>query len=334
MGVRCGSSHLMSPLMAWRNRYGSEEHWPEPEARVLNFRQHVAKSLCAEVGVVLIGVAAVVETVALTVFRLVARVVDPVVRIRSGFLQKLLESSLFTCYWAFREALGPNLFVPDRPTHESFARQILGRFRVEDQEYIDRLSSLTTLDPQIEDYFRYLGMSLENLFVILNHRGIYDATDGEEPEERKDHIIRLLCPELRYYEEEGAMWIREHIFEKVTPETNEQLQSVAPEAFSFIITKSVFEYVFGSAREDPFPLYLTLETRQQIHMLRSECKRVEKSVVDEVDASLRSLDAYRVGPKAEETQKLFNKLRAIEPVELRRSFFLTNCLRTALRVTA
>jgi hypothetical protein len=306
--------------MTWRNRYGKEEHWPEKSDRVFNLGQHVVKALSTEVSAILLYVTSLVETVAYAALTLATLPVALITDVPFKFSSKLLSSSWFTCNWVGYECLGPNFFSIDRPTHESFARiKALSVYaRKEDLNYADQMKVIIINDPQVELYFNLLH--LQATLETLNNGGIEDN--------RFNQIIQDNCPNLIVYEQEGAMWIREHIFEKVAVETKDRL-SFDPEGISFIPTKMAFEYVLGSAREDTIPMYLKLASRRLIHLLCSELTTSDYEDVKEIRDCLFSLDAYRIGPCRPKAKIIFNKLRAIETLEMQKSFFLTRCLKTA-----
>jgi hypothetical protein len=321
MPVRCGSSVIMSELMAWRNRYGKEEHWPETQDRVFNLRQHVVKALASEVGAILLAASSLIETIAYAALILVAATAYPATRSPLKFAVKLLESSAFTSFWAFRESLGPNFFSLDRPTHESYARKRLYCVRQEDLEYIEQMKPITSNDPQFDIYFS-----------MLNARATLEFRDEHVVDNDFDQLIQLTCPELDVYRQMGTMWLRDHVFEKVAVETRNQL-SPDPEGISFVLTKTAFEYVLGSAREDTLPTYLKLASRRLIHALRSELTAVEPEDLKEIADCLFTLEAYRAGPRRPKALAIFTKLRSFEAVEMQRSFYLTKCLQTAFEMS-
>ena len=53
------SSHLMTPLLAWRNPDGDEERWMQQHPEVENEELHAGKVILTEIGLCLITVAAV-----------------------------------------------------------------------------------------------------------------------------------------------------------------------------------------------------------------------------------------------------------------------------------
>ena len=88
--IRCGSSHLMTGLLVWRNPHGRDEDWPELQ-RVENQWKLVGRVLVAELGLALLAVTAAVETVAYAILAGASLALYPITRKPCTLCVKLLQ---------------------------------------------------------------------------------------------------------------------------------------------------------------------------------------------------------------------------------------------------
>lgn len=129
--TQCVSSHLMTGLLTWRNPHGPEEEWPDYPDRhktAGNAWKRLGKVASTEIGLILLTITSVIETVAYASLAVLSLALYPVTSRPCKFFAKLIQSSSFTIFWGFSDALIYNPLFLDVETKESFARLQLNVF--------------------------------------------------------------------------------------------------------------------------------------------------------------------------------------------------------------
>lgn len=249
--IRCGSSHVMEHMLAWRNPDGREEAWLGRSIYDVADRDPlVAKVITTELGLLLLIVTSLVELVAyciLTLFSLMLHCCDPNPFRCSA---RLLQSSAFTFVWACADMFVFNPRSENVCTHESFARREAGMTRVEDRNYIASRRGRVGAP--------HVGQVPGTVLIDVN-----------PPHETQSSIRR------------GAKMLAELIIGKrsveggpliggTTPATQQAFVEQDHDIYSFVMTKAVYLYAFGDRRKDPIANFFQSTTRDNIQALRTE----------------------------------------------------------------
>jgi len=292
--VQSRSSQWMGELCAWRN--GFEVRDLIRGAVELSYPP-IAYILIAEAGFACLTLAAVVESVAYNVFILVEEIFELESRV-----EKLAESSGITVGWGIGNLVA-NVISPILLTHESLVRIFFHIF-VPDLELM-----------RYEDRGYLLGWLREN--HIETNTEINAALDGLLG------MGRAAANEV----EEGARFLVNDI---VTDEIREDFCDYDPDLYMFVLTKTVWQGVFGTRKSDSALSILKAETRLGIEQMRSES--FDEQAVERVKLFFESRERYEQGPTDGAEKALFLRLQGIASGELQASLFLTECWKQAVEL--
>lgn len=245
------SSYLTTQLLAWRNPHGAEEHWvgPEPLPRVEVSCNYLGRVVTTELGLALLTLAALVETVLWTAETLIFL---PALYFESGlfyFYATLLRSSSFTLLWNITN-LFRNLFSANLLTREDFARY---RFEA------------------------YNPLPSPLFFKMSNHLRVSDwcVEHLPPPEQRRENMGGpLLAPLLAVgiaghpLVVQGGRFLIDDVLRGASEETLDRFNQIDPGLIPFVLTKALFIYAFGERRAEPIPDFFAKATRQIIQPLR------------------------------------------------------------------
>lgn len=289
--MRCGSSHLMTELLIWRNPHGREENWrAEP---VQNNWERVGKIVSTEIGLALLVLTSAIETVAYIALTCASLPLKMLCINKSFTLySKLLESSFFTMIWALADAIFYNLSKLPVITHESLARCFVAN------SYIPII--------RLED-LRYL-----NDFMIRNQEN-----------EQFNYFMNDGVPFNEELIDAGARLIKNDVLEGVTAATSDAFDSGDESIFLFIATKAVFVYAFGSKKDDEIPDFFKPENKKLIEKLRE--KKIDSQILIDIKKVLSDIDLFNENPK-ESYKDVFNELRNVGSRELQGGLICLKCI--------
>ncbi len=78
--IRCLSSHLFTPLLAWRNPDGREEGWlANTDTNLDNYPRFVGRVITTELGLLALTILAAIETIAYNVLALATFALSPLI---------------------------------------------------------------------------------------------------------------------------------------------------------------------------------------------------------------------------------------------------------------
>lgn len=238
--TRCFSSAAMTELLSWRNSQGREENW-------INGRQsfegyHVLRRITTEIGLGILTITAVIETVAYAALSLVTLPFD---ENPSRFFQGLLESSTFTVLWAAADAVIYNPFFVNVMTHESFARY-----------WAQNVCPVP--------------MRLDDIIYI------YNWSQRQNPQAIQDAFLRPIAlsgQATGVHIDEGAKFLAEEV---VTDEMKTLFKEVDVSIVPYIMTKAVYIYAAGSKKDvKAIPEFFKPETRMLIYEFRKDHPSVD-----------------------------------------------------------
>lgn len=307
--TRCASSQLISGLLAWRNPQGVEENWLSRRQGVENGWKHLGKVLCAEVGLGLLVITAVVETVAYSVLAIASLTIYAVNDKPFKFFVKLLESSSFTVIWGLFDAIIYNPFVLNVMTHESFARFSAGYF-----------------NPTLLTLYR------------LNDR--LHITDWQQQHRSRNVLVPTLDPIFRagrYTQElidNGASFIQKDVLANATAETITLFRDMDASIYMFILTKAVYIYTAGANKIEAIPNFFKPESKNLIYALRHEIALRKEIISEETAVEIQRLlgnpTEFTTDPKSESANSFLSRLRTIAFGEYQKSLLTTRCWQKAI----
>ena len=300
--LKCFSSQLMTPLLAWRNPQGSEEGWLWRGQGISNCWEHFGKVVTAEVGLSILTTTALAETVAYAALSMTSLILFPVTDRPYKFFAKLLESSSFTIIWGAADALFYNPFVINVMSQESFARfwaqyfnpTSIKLFRLEDKLYVaDWARQNNRLNQVVNDFM--LG-PIFNIAEIIN---------------------KLI--------EEGANFILRDVLSGVSNQTQEDFKNMNPSSniYSFVLTKAIFIYAVGFKKDHEIPDFFKLETKNAITALREEI--VDQEVIKQIERTMTNSEQFELELSNVAAKAIFNRLRILASEEAQGGFFATRC---------
>lgn len=303
--TRCASSHLMTGLLAWRNPQGSEEGWLGRQQGIENGWKHLGKVVSTEIGLALLTVTSVVETVAYTALSLVSLALYPITDKPCKFFAKLLQSSSFTIIWGLANALLYNPLSVNVMTRESFARYWAQRF-----------------NPTHIVLFR-----LEDRVYV---------TDWEQQHRRGNVNNGLLGPILaagrstQVLIDQGANFIAQDVLAGASTETVNLFREMDPSIFMFILTKAVYLYTAGTKKNDDVPDFFKPATKKLILALRQELN--EEEVLQQLLYLVANPTQFETEPQSDGAKSAFVRLRNIASGELQNSLLTTRCWQKAIEL--
>jgi hypothetical protein len=291
MSSDCLSSSLLSSLLSWRNPCGSENNWIHDKCESYQSSPRIRKIVLVELGCFFLMSTAAIETIAYSILRVAMFPLCFVMPKPYALIVKKLESSSFTLLWGIVNS------------YFNFSKK-----------------SLFTNEALV----RWYGDSLHT----FSFRFARDS-DRKIIEEQFPLLARNLRPysqTAQYYEKQGSNFIKEYIFTTIDKETHEAICSFDETHFSFIVTKTIFEYVLGKQREAKLPLFLKRSTRRGIYALRVAMKNTNEEIVKKIQDSLSSFSTYQNCAIEQ-----FLMLRKLEMLELQGSFYMMQCVSNACR---
>ena len=151
------------------------------------------------------------------------------------------------------------------------------------------------------------------------------------------HQIGLLNPQaqllvdgvhnLNQTIDEGTAFFKECLLDpgQIDDDTRERVLEFDADVCVFVLTRSIYIYVFGSKREDAAPFF-KLETQLLINGLREKYEKDEGAPIEFLMQDLLSFDADQ---DDEEIKTVLNELKGAAHGELQNSLFLTKCWQNA-----
>jgi hypothetical protein len=294
----------MSVLLAWRNPQGEEYNWLWARQGIPDLGVHVAKVIVTEVGLPILTISSVIETVIYAVLLLLSLAIYPLTDAPFDFFNRLLQSSLFMILWAVVDFIFYNPYFVNVMTQESFARYWAQRFNptsIALQRLEDRLF--------IADWGQRHPVNGRAVGPLLGPI----ANQAEEIQRKIDA---------------GSDFIKQDILPNVSAETLELFKDRDPSIYMFMLTKAVFIYGLGSKRAIAVPDFFKDETRQLIEDLRQEMPN-PGVIEQQLQVVFVDLGPFDIGPQ--DHRPLFTRLRNIATGELQGSLLCTGCLTKALQ---
>lgn len=355
--TRCLSSHLTTELLTFRNPHGGEENWLNGNQPIENEAIFMARVFTTEIGVALLCVTAAVESVAYLTFAAggifagilslpLSYIDERPWRLSRTFVDtsvNLLKSSTFTVYWNFGNLLVFNIFCVNVFTQEAFARYSI------DHEPRGQVYKLILI---VMD----LALMISTLFTkdSYSHRSIISDLHLNDPWLRPEdilymadwanahqlfaqHQIVLLNPQAQQLVngvhgvnqtiDEGTAFFKENLLDpgQIDDDTRERVLEFDADVCVFILTRSMYTYVFGSKREEAAPFF-KLETQLLIDDMR---KKYDKEEGVPIESLMQDLHAFDTDQEDEEIKTIFNDLKEAAHGELQNSLFLTKCWQKA-----
>ncbi len=301
---RCVSSHVMTELLAWRNPQGSEQSWwIGGRQGIDNNWEHLVKVVSTEIGLLLLTVTSIVETVAYAALGLISLALYPITDRPCTFFVKLLQSSSFTIIWGVADALLYNPCFINVMTHESFARYWAQMF-----------------NPTFIKLFR-----LDDRLYIADWRqqhGQENVNDGMlGPILAAGHATQVQI-------DQGAYFLATDVLSGASPETITLFKEMDPSIFMFILTKAVYIYTAGTKKKDEIPDFFKPESKALILTLRQELNDAE--TLQQLQHLIANPAQFETTPQGESAKSAFTRLRGIASGELQDSLLSTRCWQKAV----
>ncbi len=341
--TRCVSSYFTTELLKYRNPEGGEENWlNRPEANPSVFLHRI---VVAEIGVALLCVTATVESVAYGIFSICSLPLLVVSERPFKWSVQLLESSGFTLYWNFGNLLVFNLFCRNVFTDESFARYSIDHLPRGDVYRVVLIAveiGLVALSIFNRNFhYQHLELNLfksclrsQDLIYIADwlmthpnnhHHGMNNIPLHEVVHDPQINQLRGMANEVNQLITEGATFFKECILnpEQIDEEAKTQVLEFDPNSYIFVLTRSVYLYVFGSKKHAQVPSFFKLETRLLILQLREKYEHLDKE--EELKSLMQNLLAFNQDPQNDQIKALLNDLKEAAYTELQNSLFITKC---------
>jgi len=354
--TRCLSSHLTTELLTFRNPQGGEENWLNGNQTIAHDSIFKAKIITAEIGVALLCVTATVECIAYMILGMglmctliltipLRYITERPYLLCIAFDQKLRQlglSSGFTIYWNFGNLLIFNIFCTNVFTQESLARYSI--------DHLPRGEVYKTILVVMDFALKILAiMSKTHYEPITSSRLwkkpclrpediVYIADWSRTHRTLNQHQIGLLNPQTQQLVnavqgveqsiDEGTAYLKECILDpgQIDDDTRKQVLEFDPDVYLFVLTRSIYIYVFGSKRDDAIPSFFKLETRNLIDGLRD---KYEKDKGAPLEALMQDLVSFNDDQADEEIKKVLNEIKGAAHGELQNSLFLTKCWQRA-----
>jgi hypothetical protein len=128
--------------------------------------------------------------------------------------------------------------------------------------------------------------------------------------------------------EAGVRFFKERILAQgmLSENTRQLVLENDSEVYVLVLSKAVYEYLFGVKQKEGVPQFFKHEARQAILTLRSKYLPHSEARFKEV---LFDLEEFEKAAEAEGTKNLLNELRQIAYIELQGGFFATDCWQRA-----
>jgi len=295
--TRSISSQLMGELIKWRNANGAEDQWKQCELyqsfpgvlSLVHGQRRVLPIIAAEVGLVCLSVAALVES---AVYNCLFFIVRPFDAHQSLKFDVLAQSSSFTFFWALADCLY-NVNSPNILSDESLARMWSRHIRSFVRP-IDRVHAYQWV--QQNGYNQAHYPTFLNPIVAMSAR----------TEQQIEACERFL--------EDGILddEIRQILSQK---DCAQHL-----DAMLFVATKAIWTYTIGPKHDEPIPEWLNEAIREQIEELRNLIS------VRAVDRALEQFSSFLEDPESDRAKYVLSRHKEVGTEELFRGGFLAKAL--------
>ena len=342
MSVRCLSSYVTGGLMAIRNPQGTEENWIHDEGRIDNYVTHVTKVVTTEIAVALLLITSVVETVAYGVLGVGSLLLLPFSSKPSNYLFNLVSSGAFTIYWNYGNLFVFNFGYANCVTHESFARYSIDhwqRGQVLKVVAAIALLALEILSICSGNYHHVGNRSITQApfdwTMTRDEDSLYIADWARDRRIALPHQPQPARPGLAYEIarhggevnntiDQGAAFIRDYILQRgqIDEATRQLVLEFDADIYVFVLTRSVYLYVFGPKRNEPVPAFFKEETQQAMSALRNRYAPYQGA---DLEPLMRGNEAFQRGLENGATMVILNDVKAAAHRELQGSIFLTRC---------
>ncbi len=252
--TRCLTSHLVTPLLIWRNPQGVEENWRNEGSQ---HRPGGIKSLLVGVGLAALAATLLIEFVVYQALRGIAYTFSHLNHRPYRFCDELLQSSKFTIEW-IQFLVGDNLTLPNLFTHESFERVKMCSSRGEDERYV-------------EARINQLGENI-NSRALQNLKG--QAQWIRERRALSPQQIEALRCKNHPLTQDGINLIVSIV--KNAGIRSEILED-DPQAMLLVLSHAIFEYAFGTMRGATHGFF-KLETAARIGEFRQNEPSLQRAV--------------------------------------------------------
>lgn len=340
----CLSSYLTSQLLTFRNPEGREENWLNSEENNLSFALLRGKVITAEIGIALLCVTSTIETVVYAVlgivsgaFAITSSLLSTTPRdFGSTKIFALFSSSRFTVYWNLGNLAIFNLFCRNAFTNESLARYSMDHWpRGELFKTCIKVSIIALNIIAFIFSKRYLNLSTnrlssdrydrclrsEDLLYIYQWAAQNNLTDitSDLPEQQPQALLSAAVKEAMEHVSKGKEFFNNFIVNKAD---GERFKECDPEIYPYILTKSIYIYVFGEKKEENLPAFFKDETQRKIKDLRIKYKN-ETPNLEFLFENMASFDNNK---NLNDTQKaIFKNIQDAAYAEMQGSLFLTEC---------
>ncbi|MFI5333594.1 MAG: hypothetical protein ACHQT8_00315 [Chlamydiales bacterium] len=294
------SSCLTSRLLEWRNPQGREENWLGRDRREPRSWSYLYKALPAEVGITLLMISAVVETVVYAALVVVSRIFS---RVDGGnryaHYMGCLDSSAFTILWNATN-LGSNWFQENVLTHESFARARRDR--------IPNLPSRLVDSCYIADWARRHGP-------------------------RRDRIIEPFFSQIAINQEttnRGATHIVDHVLSHASEDTLNRFNMVDVDLIPFVLMRAIFTCAFVRPHDDQI-LRMGFKVVTAFGIYNLWHGGYSQEAINQMAHYLSAPEQFqaRLDDNAHADEPLFNIIQSLHTAELQNSIFLSRCWQRA-----
>lgn len=349
--TKCLSSYLTTELLKFRNPQGAEENWLNAPVIGGTDSLYLGRVVTTEIGVALICITTIIENFAYAIFFVSSLPMLIVSRRPFDASKSLISSSSFTLYWNFANLTYFNLFYTNVFTEESFARYSfdhlpqgrafktilavasIGVF------VLSVVVAFVSRNTQVLELSQwgFMGMELswdikfvrsqDVLFIaqwFLSHpiNVPPDAFNGVNP---MNQLIGAVG-DVKASIDEGAAFLKEFILdaEEVDEEIKNRVLDYDADIYAFVVTRSIYIYVFESKREDSAPNFFKFETRGLIQQLRQKYQKDEGTGLKPLMENLTSFNT-ELGEDQKQLKDVFNAVRSAAYGELQNSLFVTKC---------
>lgn len=347
--TKCLSSYMTTELLKFRNFRGGEENWFNDPDAVVHDPRYYGRVVATEIGVALLCVTAAVESVAYAIFFITTIPMLLVSKRPCDFAASLMSSSSFTLYWNFANLTYFNVHFPNIFTQESFARYAfdhLPQGMAYQRVYtiavfvysigliiialLSRESQVLRLAFIVDPFPNRRNLRAEDILFIAQwarrhqvHVPLIHGQNGVNP------LVNQLIGAVGNVNtsiDEGAAFIKEFILD--SDEVDEEIKNLVldydAEIYTFVATRSIYIYVFGSKRDANIPDFFKFETKGLIEDLRQKYTKEEGADLKPLMESLPSFNA-EFGDDKKDLKEVFNALRNAAYGELQNSLFVTKC---------
>jgi hypothetical protein len=348
--VRCLSSHFTTELLKFRNPQGSEENWFHGGDRIDNQTIYMGKVIATEFGVALLCLTATVEAVAYGILLCASLPLFVVTSRPIHFFFPLFQSSSFTIYWNLGNFLTFNLFCTNVFTHESLARYSMDHWPrgtafklalVMVDLALLTLSVVYRLRYEVfhqHDFFHKPSLRPQDILFLVDwarrHRiDVRLNADEIALANPQIHQLATFIGEVNHSIDAGTQFFKEFILSpnQLDDATKQQVLECEPDAYHFVLTRTIYIYVFGAKKDAPLPSFLKVETRESIQTLRERfvMERRNRNLIRHLEPLMQNLTSFNTEQNNHQIKSIFNDLKGAAHGELQNSLFITKCWQKA-----